>query len=47
MTVLPLILIAALIPSAEAQLALSGHPQASGAEQTVPGLAAARHARRR
>lgn len=39
MTVLPLILIAVLIPSAKAQLVLSGYPNATGAEQTVPGLA--------
>lgn len=39
MTLLPLILVPLLNPSAKAQLILSGYPNASGAEQTVPGLA--------
>jgi ABC-2 type transport system permease protein len=39
MTILPLIMIAILIPGAKAQLVLSGYPHATGAEQVVPGFA--------
>lgn len=39
MTVLPLILIAFMIPGSKAQLVLMGHPDATGAELAVPGFA--------
>ncbi len=40
MAVLPLILIPFLLPGAQAQLQASGYPNATGAEQVVPGFAA-------
>ena len=39
MTLLPLVLIAFLVQSAKAQLVLEGYPNASGADQVVPGFA--------
>lgn len=40
MAVLPLVLTPFLIPGAQAQLQASGYPEATGAEQVVPGFAA-------
>lgn len=39
MTVIPLVFVPFLMPGARAQLALAGHPDATGAEYAVPGLA--------